>query len=517
MKIETTVNSTEKEVGHNNKAYVKRNNQRKLRNSAEYKASRFAFGTSCAIALVAAFLSIDFETYALNPITMAVAGIYLAEGVFEFIVSFLIHRQLIADKPIGRLVRLSGVLSVCMLITGNFFVAISGFTRIKDKKTLEYTLCTYAIITDVCIMLVSWLNVFKPAVAKTYSMGMWLLAGGALLYVIALALISVWATEKAVDKKLIPVAVVLMLMIVTGNVFAFMTGLVLLSRVRQKDEEISIEWVDILKRLFRSNMAAIGLFVVVFLISLSTCSNLTFDYSVAVDNDYLNLFCEPCLAYPFGTDNYGRCVFSRIVYGARISLIVGLISTLVPMVVGGMLGAVAGYFGKTTDNVIMRCLDVLYAVPSMLLAIAIVAAFGASTVNLILALSVSSIPIYARTIRATVMGLASSEFVEAARACGARDGIIIFKHIIPNSLAPVIVRATMGIGTAVLSTTSLSYLGLGVEPHIPEWGNVLKVGSSYLETAPYLAIFPGLAIIVIVLSFNFFGDGLRDATDPRLK
>ena len=147
----------------------------------------------------------------------------------------------------------------------------------------------------------------------------------------------------------------------------------------------------------------------------------------------------------------------------------------------------------------------------------IIAAFGANTVNLILALSIGMVAVYARTVRATVLGLANAEFVEAARSCGARDWNIIFRHIIPNSLAPIIVRSTMGIGTAVLSTSSLSYLGLGVEPHIPEWGNILKIGSQYLETNPYLAIFPGLAIILLVLAFNFFGDGLRDALDPKLK
>ena len=172
---------------------------------------------------------------------------------------------------------------------------------------------------------------------------------------------------------------------------------------------------------------------------------------------------------------------------------------------------------RAREKEIMRLLDVLYAIPDILLAVAIIAAFGANLVNLVIALSVSSIAVYARTVRATVLGLANSEFVEAARSCGARDWNIIFRHIIPNSMAPIIVRMTMGIGTAVLSTSSLSYLGLGVEPNMPEWGNILKIGSQYLETNPYLAIFPGLAIIILVLAFNFFGDGLRDAFDPKLK
>lgn len=164
----------------------------------------------------------------------------------------------------------------------------------------------------------------------------------------------------------------------------------------------------------------------------------------------------------------------------------------------------------------MRALDVLYAIPGLLLAITIIAAFGANTVNLIIALSVGAIPSYARTMRANVMQVSTYEFVESARALGADNKQIIFKHVIPNALAPMIVKSTLTVGTAVISTSSLSYLGLGVEPHIPEWGNVLRLGSAYLESQPHLAILPGLAIILLVLSFNFLGDGLRDATDPKL-
>ncbi|MDE7038723.1 MAG: ABC transporter permease, partial [Lachnospiraceae bacterium] len=284
-----------------------------------------------------------------------------------------------------------------------------------------------------------------------------------------------------------------------------------------KNEEVSVEWIDVIKRLFRNYTAVIGMFLVVFFITISIGSNLTFEYSVAVENNFMTRLAEPSLAYPFGCDDYGRCVFTRIVFGASISLIIGIISTIVPIIFGGILGAVSGYYGGKRDNAIMRVMDILNAVPSILLAIAIIAAFGVSTVNLILALSVSSIPAYARTVRAQVLGISNQEFVEAAKACGAKNGTIIFKHIIPTSLAPIIVQARMGIGSAVLSTSSLSYLGIGVEPHIPEWGNVLKAGSTFLETNPYIAIYPGLAIIIIVLAFNFFGDGLRDALDPKLK
>lgn len=253
------------------------------------------------------------------------------------------------------------------------------------------------------------------------------------------------------------------------------------------------------------------------MLALSICANLTFDYGIAVDNDYSMILQNPSLVYPFGTDDYGRCVFTRVVFGARISLTVGIFSTAISIVVGILLGAIAGFYSGATDNVIMRILDVFMAIPGLLLPIAIIAAFGTSTANITFALGVGAIPSYARTIRASVLQLQDSEFVEAARACGAKDNIIIFKHILPNSMAPLIIRATLGIGAGVTAVSSLSYLGLGIAPHIPEWGNILKAGSSYLESNPYMAIFPGFAIVILVLAFNFLGDGFRDALDPKLK
>lgn len=501
----------------NNKQYLKRIEQRKLNNFQEYKNSDFAAGASLILALVILFFSFDFQAKKISQVSLIVGGVYLISAFIQYLITIKVKKEILETNDIKKSTRVMGYLLIPFALAGNIFMSIAGFTLVKKEKTIEYTLCVYAILTSLIIILISALNLFKEYVATTFMLGMGILTGITIFYIITILAVSKYVKGKKADKKLLPFAVPLIISIATGNVFAFLLGLIIISKIRHKDEETSIEWIDVLRRLFRNYMAVMGVFAVVFLISLSLCSNLTFDYSIAIDNNYGTILRSPSLEFPFGTDNYGRCVFTRIVFGARISLIVGTIATLVPVIMGGVLGAISGYYGKTLDNTIMRVLDILYAVPGILLAIAIVAAFGANTMNLILALSIGSVPLYARTVRATVMGIANNEFVEAAKACGANDTTIIFKHIIPNSLAPIIVRATLGIGSTVLSTSSLSYLGLGVEPHIPEWGNILKIGSNYLETNPYLAVFPGLAIILIVLSFNYFGDGLRDALDPKLK
>lgn len=500
-----------------NKQYLKRIEQRKLNNFQEYKNSAFAWGITLILALLIIGFGFDIGTSKFNSKTAIIGGVYLLSAIFQLLITMKMKKEILITNDIKDSTRIMGYLLIPFAVTGNFFMAIAGFTLIKKEKTIEYTLCVYAILTSFTIMLVSSLNLFKEYVSNTFMLGMGILLGITIFYIVTMLMISKYVKGKKIDKKLLPFSIPLILSIGIGNIFAFLLGLIIISKYRQKDEEISIEWIDVLRRLFRNYMAVLGMFVVILLISVSICSYLTFDYSIAIDNNYDTILKIPSLEFPFGTDNYGRCVFTRIIFGARISLVVGTIATLVPVIIGGVLGAFSGYYGKKLDNIIMRLLDILYAVPGILLAIAIVAAFGANTMNLILALSIGAIPSYARTVRATVMSISNNEFVEAAKACGARDFTIIFKHIVPNSLAPVIVRATLGIGGAVLSTSALSYLGLGVEPHIPEWGNILKIGSNYLETSPYLAVFPGLAIILIVLSFNYFGDGLRDALDPKLK
>lgn len=501
--------------------YQKKVNNRKLGGSLEYTTSRLAFQITGLLALFLAVWQIllpVIQGKELSVISIAITAVFTVEFLLQLVVAKRIEKEVTGPEgEISNITRKMGILLIPFVVTGNFLMFIAGAMLVKKEKNLEYQLSVYSLLVTIFIIIVSLLNLFKEEQVGTFWLGIGLYALYALLNLVIIAAVNKYTFGKKPDKKFMPFAVISILGIALGNVFLFVLGIITIGKYRNKNEEVSVEWIDVVTRLFRNYTAVIGMFLVVFFISLSIGSNLTFDYEVAISNNFMNRLLEPSIAYPFGCDDYGRCVFTRLVFGARISLIIGLISTMTPILVGGLLGAMAGYYSGKIDNVIMRILDVFNAVPSILLAIAIVAAFGASLTNLVLALAVSSVPGYARIVRAQVLGVSNQEFVEAAKACGAKNGTIIFKHIIPNSLAPVIVQATMGIGSAVLSTSSLSYLGLGVDEYVPEWGNVLKAGSTFLETNPYIAIFPGLAIIVIVLSFNFFGDGLRDALDPKLK
>ncbi len=445
------------------------------------------------------------------------AGLFLAEAVLAFLIWSGFKSQVLRKGEISRGLRLTGLLLLATIVNGNIFCALAGLSLVKKNKNLEYQVGSYMLLVEILIIIVSYLNVFKDYVCDSFFLGMGVLAVVILIHAVSLPLVAAHVHGNRADKSMMPLAVVLIITTLTGNLFSLLLGLMLLRKCYTRDDYVSIAWIDVVKRLFRSQMAVLGAFIIVFLLTISICANLTFDYGIAIDNNYSLILREPSLAYPFGTDDYGRCVFTRVVFGARISLTVGIISTAISIVVGIILGAFAGFYSGTTDNVIMRVLDVFMAIPGLLLPIAIIAAFGTNTANITFALGVGAIPSYARTIRASVLTLQDAEFVEAARACGARDKIIIFKHILPNSMAPLIIRATLGIGAGVTAVSSLSYLGLGIAPQIPEWGNILKAGSAYLETNAYMAIFPGFAIVILVLAFNFLGDGLRDALDPKLK
>ena len=228
-------------------------------------------------------------------------------------------------------------------------------------------------------------------------------------------------------------------------------------------------------------------------------------------------FLAPGGKHLFGTDNLGRDVFSRVVYGTRYSLGLGLAATMVSLVFGMLLGAVAGYYGGAVDEALMRFCDIIQSIPGMLLNMALCVAFGSGTINTIFALGVGGIASSARLMRASFLNLRKAEFVEAARSIGCNDSRIIVRHIIPNAFAPVLVQTTMNIGGVIMTAAGLSFLGLGVQAPLPEWGAMLSGGRDFIRKAPWLCIFPGICILILVLCLNLVGDGLRDAMDPKLK
>lgn len=276
------------------------------------------------------------------------------------------------------------------------------------------------------------------------------------------------------------------------------------------------QFAMIMKSLKRNKMAMLGLIILVILVLVAIFADFLAPYSYE-KQDLQNAFQSPSSEHIFGTDEFGRDILSRIIYGARISLMVGFISVGIALIIGSILGAIAGFYGGGLDNAIMRLMDVLLAIPQILLAIAIVAALGPGLINLMIAVGISSIPSYARIVRASVMTIRGEEYIEAARASGTSDCKIIIKHILPNCMAPVIVQVTLGIASAILSAAGLSFIGLGITPPDPEWGSMLSGAKDYIRGYSYMSIFPGLAIIITVLSLNLLGDGLRDALDPKLK
>lgn len=263
-------------------------------------------------------------------------------------------------------------------------------------------------------------------------------------------------------------------------------------------------------------MAMFGLTVIIILALVAIFADYVAPYGFDDQNLMLrNQF--PSREFPFGTDNLGRCILSRVIYGSRVSLTVGFIAVGIALVVGGSLGAIAAFYGGKTDNIIMRVVDVILAIPGMLLAISLAAALGPGLRNMMIAIGVGSIPGYARIVRSTVMTVKEQEFVEAARSVGASDLRIIISHILPNSLAPVIVQSTLGVAGAILSASALSFLGLGIRPPEPEWGGMLANARQYIRDYWHMTTFPGLMIVITIYSLNLLGDGLRDALDPRLK
>ena len=269
-------------------------------------------------------------------------------------------------------------------------------------------------------------------------------------------------------------------------------------------------------RFKKNRLALFGMVLILLMILMVVLSPLIAPYGFDEQN-YYEIFASPSLQHLCGTDNLGRDVFSRLLYGGRVSLTIGIISVGIGLLCGGLMGALAGYYGGKLDNTLMRIIDILMAIPSVILAISICAALGPGLVNTMIAVGVASIPNYARILRSSILSIKQQEYVEAARAIGASNARIISKHIVPNSLSGLIVQASMGVGRAIISAASMSFIGLGIAPPNPEWGAMLSAGRTYFRDYPHMVLFPGIAIFLAVLSMNLIGDGLRDALDPSLK
>ena len=268
---------------------------------------------------------------------------------------------------------------------------------------------------------------------------------------------------------------------------------------------------------FKKNKAAMAslVFIIIMILAVVFAPLLTkYNYS---DQNLRETFHGPSAEHWLGTDNMGRDTFSRMLYGGRISLLLAFCSIIVTLIVSLPLGAILGYYGGTFDTVVTRILDIIMALPSILLCITISAALGPGLINTAIAMSVGSLPQFARQVRASILTLRGNEYVDAARSFGAKGPRIILRHIIPNSLAPLIVQVSMKLSQNILTISSMSFIGLGVQPPTPEWGSILNAGRAYVDTFPQMMLWPGLMIGLSMLCFSLLGDGLRDAMDPRLK
>lgn len=275
-------------------------------------------------------------------------------------------------------------------------------------------------------------------------------------------------------------------------------------------------WSAARRRFVRSGTGMAGAVVLVLVIGAAVFAGQVSPYS-PVKQDFRVEREAPSLAHWMGTDEFGRDVLSRVIWGAQASLQAGATAASIALVAGLVLGMLAAYYGGRTDSLIMRLMDVVLAFPYILLAIAVVAILGPGLRNAMIAIAIVYVPHYARVVRGSVLSVRAREYVEAARALGAADGRVIWQHVLPNTLAPVIVQTTLNVGSAIIDTAGLSFLGLGTQPPTPDWGNMLSAGRSYIIDSPWIATFPGLAILVTVLAFNLMGDALRDALDPRLR
>ena len=279
----------------------------------------------------------------------------------------------------------------------------------------------------------------------------------------------------------------------------------------------STGFADVWYRFRKNKLAVVSVFILAVIALAILTAPLYIDYDKAIVQDMSIRFQPPSREHPFGTDLYGRDLLARVIYGGRISLFAGLAIIFFSFVFGVLIGSISGFFGGRVDQILMRFVDIFMAVPTIFLAMAIVTALGEGVRNIIIAFVICNIPSYSRIVRSSTMTLRNMEYVEAAKCYGSSNLHIILKHIIPNGIGPVIVTATISLGTAILCISSLGFLGLGISAPTPEWGTLLADNRAFIRYYPYLGILPGVAIIVTVMCVNFIGDGLRDALDPKMK
>ncbi|EIT84658.1 peptide ABC transporter [Fictibacillus macauensis ZFHKF-1] len=283
-----------------------------------------------------------------------------------------------------------------------------------------------------------------------------------------------------------------------------------------QEERVISPWRDAWRSFRKNKLAMAGMFLVAFFILIAIIAPLIAPYSYDVQK-MADKHLAPSAAHWFGTDEFGRDILTRIIYGARISIWVGCISVAGSVIVGSTLGVIAGYYGRFIDMIISRVFDIILAFPSILLAIAVVSVLGPSLRNALIAIALINVPIFGRLVRSKVLSVKQEEYISAAKAIGMKDSRILFQHVLPNSMAPIIVQGTLAIATAIIEAAALGFLGLGAQPPTPEWGKMLADSKDFILDAPWTVIFPGLAIMLTVLGFNLMGDGLRDALDPKMK
>ncbi len=271
------------------------------------------------------------------------------------------------------------------------------------------------------------------------------------------------------------------------------------------------------RRLRKNKGAMMGIAFIILLFIGTALATFLYDYDKDIIGMTRDRFMAPNLQHPFGTDNMGRDIFARVIYGAKYSLLISFGATIIGLFVGLFLGAAAGYYGGLVDNIIMRVADIFYSIPYIMIAVVVVSILGTSMSSLLFAMALGSFCGFARISRASVMTVRDQEFVEAGRAIGLPTWKIILKHILPNCLSAIIVQTTLKVGSNIISASSLSFLGVGITPPTPEWGAMLSDGRSYIRSSGWMCLFPGLAIMLTVLALNLLGDGLRDAMDPKLK